>query len=172
MPADSIVEALQSRLQRLEDIDAIRQLKARYLHACDRKDIAMLRECFATGTVAIDYGAIGCFEDRDSFLQTFQAMACHPHIIDMHHGHNGQIEWRSSSEATAVFDLHFCQINQETGMLTQLGGFYEDGFRNSGDGWKIVSTRFVVTSTVVNQITDGTVRPLIMGIAPPPIADS
>lgn len=172
MPADSVSDALLTRLQRLEDIEAIRQLKARYLHACDRKDVATLRDCFAAGAVSIDYGAIGCFQDRESFVQIFEAMACHSHIIDIHHGHNGQIHWHSSAQASATFDLYFCQINQQTSVMTQLGGYYNDEFRKIDGDWKLVSTQFVVTSTIVNQVEDGRLLPLIMGIAPPPIAAS
>ena len=37
---------LEQRLSRLEAIEAIKQLKARYFHACDRKESAAVRDCF------------------------------------------------------------------------------------------------------------------------------
>ena len=163
------MDALLARVQRLEDIEAIRRLKARYLHACDRKNIPALRDCFADGDVEIDYGAIGCFSNRDDFLKVYQEKACHPHVIDIHHGHNEQIEWHSASEASATFDLFFYQIDTSSGMLIQLGGYYEDRFAKSGEEWKITATKFVVTSTLVNQVGDGKFNPLFQGVAPPPI---
>ena len=43
---------LEQRLARLEAIEDIGQLKARYLHACDRKDPDAVRACFVTGREA------------------------------------------------------------------------------------------------------------------------
>lgn len=163
------MDDLLARLQRLEDIEAIRRLKARYLHACDRKNIAALRDCFAEGEILIDYGAIGCFDNRDAFLEVYQDKACHPQVIDIHHGHNEQIDWHDTQEASALFDLFFYQIDTRSGMLVQLGGYYEDRFRKIGSEWKIVATRFIVTSTLVNNVSDGSFMPLYQGIAPPPI---
>lgn len=163
------MDDILARLQRLEDIEAIRRLKARYLHACDRKNIAAIRACFAPGNIRIDYGAIGCFDNREDFLQVYQAKACHPEVIDIHHGHNEQIEWLSASEASAVFDLFFYQIDTRTGMLIQLGGYYEDQFCKRDEQWLISATRFVVTSTVVNTVSSGNLQPLFQGVAPPPI---
>ncbi len=163
------MDAIIARLQRLEDIDAIRRLKARYLHACDRKQIEVIRDCFAPGSVSIDYGAIGCFNNREDFLRVYQEKACHPEVIDIHHGHNEQIEWLSLTEATATFDLFFHQMDTRSGMLVQLGGFYEDAFHKQDGRWKIVATKFIVTSTLVNSVGNGNITPVFQGVAPPPI---
>lgn len=163
------MDALLTRIQRLEDIDAIRQLKARYLHACDRKQIDAVRDCFADGEVMIDYGAIGSFNNREDFLAVYQEKACRPNIIDMHHSHNGQIQWQSAEAATGTWDLYFYQIDTDTGTLIQLGGFYEDRYIKQDDAWKLVETRFNVTSTQVSHVADGELKPLFSGVAPPPI---
>lgn len=154
MPNTPPLQDLALRLQRLEDIDAIRQLKARYFHACDHKDIDTLRTCFVEGPLVIDYGVIGRFTEREAFLDIYRQMACHPHIIDMHHGQNAQIEWQSPTTARATWDLYFHQINQQTGMLTQLGGFYQDRFIKENTRWVIAETTFQVTSTLVTR-TEG-----------------
>ncbi len=152
MQAPSLMQNVALRLQRMEDIEAIRHLKARYFHACDSKDVVALRSCFAAGEVLIDYGVIGRFTDREAFLDIFHKMAYHPHIIDMHHGQNAQIEWQSPSEARATWDLYFHQINQQTGTITQLGGFYEDHFIKADGHWVIAETVFKVTSTLVTRM--------------------
>lgn len=151
------------RLQRLEDIEAIRQLKARYFHACDRKDTATLRQCFAESAIVIDYGAIGRFDTREAFLEVYQALACHPHVIDMHHGQNAQIEWLSPTNARATWDLYFYQINQQAQTLTQLGGFYRDRFVKGDAGWQIVETVFTPASTLVSQIEGGRLQVMVAG---------
>jgi len=54
--------ALEQRLARLEDDRAIRDLKARYLRACDAKDVGTLRE-----TLLPD-GAVIAFDGADHAL--------------------------------------------------------------------------------------------------------
>ena len=77
---------LAARLRVLEDIEAIRRLKARYFFCCDQKNPQGMRDCFAPGNVPIDYGPIGVFDQRDALAQVFAHLGCHAHIVEMHHG--------------------------------------------------------------------------------------
>lgn len=154
---------VESRIQRLEDIEDIRQLKARYLHSCDQKDVANIRACFYAGKVHIDYGALGCFDNRDAFLQLYQQLACNDHIIDMHHGQNAQIEWQSASTATAKWDLFFHQIDTQNKTLTQLAGYYEDNYLKHEKDWQINATTFRITSTYIVQMDDTSLNLLFAG---------
>ena len=155
--------SLEERIQRLEDIEAIKQLKAKYLHSCDIKDIAGIRDCFSANEITIDYGAIGTFSDRDSFLDVFQAMACNKHTIDMHHGQNPQIHWINTEKASACWDLYFYQVNTETQNLTQLGGSYADEYEKQNDQWVMVKTVFVISSTVVSEIKEDSAKIVFAG---------
>ncbi|MGH8809465.1 MAG: nuclear transport factor 2 family protein, partial [Noviherbaspirillum sp.] len=62
------VAALEARVRVLEDLEAIRALKARYFFSCDRKDPEAMRDCFVSGKVLIDYGRIGVFHHRDELV--------------------------------------------------------------------------------------------------------
>ena len=95
-------DALAQRLHRLEAAEAIRNLKARYLAACDRKDPATMRACFADGTVEIDYGAVGCFDNADALVALYTQMACHDHMVELHHGSNPQISVTAEDAAEAT----------------------------------------------------------------------
>lgn len=148
------MNTLEQRVQRLEDIESIKQLKAKYLHCCDTKDIDGLRSCFASNTIHINYGPIGEFSNRESFLDIFQAMACNDHVTDMHHGQNPQITWHNENTASATWDLYFYQINTDTQNLTQLAGSYADKYEKQDGQWVIVETIFSVNSTVVSDITE------------------
>ena len=46
---------IEERLQRLEDDRAIRDLKARYLRACDSKDPETVRDCLLPDGAVIAY---------------------------------------------------------------------------------------------------------------------
>jgi hypothetical protein len=149
------VNELEKRIQRLEDIEAIRVLKASYFHACDRKDTDTIKQCFAEGSITIDYGAIGQFTRREDFLEVYKEMACHPHIVDMHHGQNAQIEWISPDEAQAKWDLYFYQIDTHTRSNTQLAGYYDDRYQKHNGRWVMVYCKFTVTSSYVTPIVAG-----------------
>ena len=160
------LEVLELKIQRLQDIEEIRQLKARYFHACDQKALGTLVECFPEGEIWLDYGVVGTFNSRKEFLALFEEQACHDHIVDTHHGQNAQISWQSPSKATAISDLYFHQINTKAQTLTQLSGFYQDTFINDGDGWKIQESIFNVTSSLVSKLDDGKIQVLFAGAAP------
>ncbi|HSW11992.1 MAG TPA: nuclear transport factor 2 family protein [Solimonas sp.] len=160
---------LERRLQKLEDAEAIRTLKARYLVACDRKDTVAMRSCFADGKVHIDYGVVGTFDNADTLVQLFREVGCHPHMVEMHHGANPQVEVLDAERARATWSLHYFLINTQAKSLTQLGGYYEDEYRKLGGAWKISSTKFIATSTLALDYTDGVAKALFAG-SPPPAA--
>jgi len=144
----------EARLRVLEDLEALRQLKARYFHCCDQKDPQGMRDCFAPGPVLIDYGQIGVFDDREQLLEVFERLGCHPHIVEMHHGVNPQLTVLDETQARGSWGLHYQQINLQERTLTQLGAYYQDEYRKIDGAWKIAKTRCVVTSTLVLAIAD------------------
>ncbi|HEY1077411.1 MAG TPA: nuclear transport factor 2 family protein [Fontimonas sp.] len=158
---------LSARLQALEDIEAIRQLKARYLASCDRKDPATMRSCFADGLVEIDYGVVGRFDNADALVKVFTDVGCHDYMVEMHHGVNPQIDRVSAELAHGTWGLHYFLINTRDRTLTQLGGYYEDEYVRTPGGWKMSKTRFVVTSTLVLDTGSEAAKALFAGRAPP-----
>lgn len=160
------LDELGLHIQRLQDIEEIRQLKARYFHACDQKQLGTMKDCFSEGEILIDYGVVGIFNTREALMDLFEDKACHEHIVDTHHGQNAQIDWESPERATAIWDLYFHQINTKAQTITQLSGFYNDVFVNDGSGWKIQETIFNVTSSLVQKISDENVKVLFSGRPP------
>lgn len=154
--------SIERRLRVLEDIEAIRTLKANYLARCDAKDPAGMRACFVDGPVAIDYGVIGRFDRADALVDIFRQVGCHDYMVEMHHGVNPQIQVDGDS-ARGTWGLHYQLINTRENSLTQLGAYYEDEYRRTPDGWKMSATRCVVTSTLVLQLGADGVRTVFSG---------
>lgn len=159
---------LQARVQKLEDLEAIRALKARYLFACDRKDPAGMRTCFADGPVHIDYGVVGTFDNADALVKVYTDIACHDYMVELHHGANPQIEVLDEARARGVWSLHYFLINTQARTLSQLAGYYEDEYRKTAAGWKISRTKFVTTSTLALDYSEGLAKTLFAGRTPPP----
>lgn len=154
---------LERRLRVLEDIEAIRALKARYLACCDAKDPAGMRACFADGAVHIDFGVIGVFDRADALVEVYTRAACHEHMVEMHHGANPQIEILDESRACASWSLQYGLIDTQAQRLTQLAGWYEDEYRKQDGSWKITRTRFVATSSLAMDLSDSAVKVLFAG---------
>ncbi|WP_068825916.1 nuclear transport factor 2 family protein [Pseudomonas sp. BMS12] len=142
---------LDQRIARLEVLEAIRQLKHRYFNACDLKEVAVIRDCFAAGPVLIDYGPVGTFHERDSFVALYQSLACHERVIDLHHGANPEIELIGTDEAQGRWALYYFNLDGESGATRQLGGLYRDRYRRIDGQWRIVETIFRAHSMVAGQ---------------------
>ena len=160
------IDQLETRLRKLEDLEAIRQLKARYLACCDQKDPQGMRDCFAPGPVRIDYGRIGVFEDRDQLAAIFEQLGCHPHVVEMHHGINPQIDVLDDTQALGTWGLHYQMIDTLSSVITQLGARYEDEYRKIDGHWKISATRCVVMSTLVASYEDTVPGVRFAGVQP------
>ena len=65
------LDQLEQRVSQLEAIEAIRQLKHRYLASCDAKDPVAMRACFVDGAMHIDYGPVGVFDNADAVATDF-----------------------------------------------------------------------------------------------------
>lgn len=149
------MNAIETRLQRLEDVQAICNLKSRYLDCCDRKDPAGMRACFVDGAADIDFGAVGRFDNADALVAVYTQIACHPHMVERHHGANPQIEVLDAQHARGRWSLDYELIDTQAQRLTRLAGYYEDAYRREADGWRIRATRFVATSTLSLDLKEG-----------------
>lgn len=158
---------LEQRVARLEAIEAIRQLKALYFQACDRKDPDAVRDCFPPGDIDLCYGRIGSFSDREDMLAVFTRLACQPHIVEMHHGQNPRIEILDENNATGVWGLYYYMIDTRRQTVTQLAGFYDDAYVRSDGQWRIVRSHYEVTSTQIFDLSEGLAKLVFAGAEAP-----
>jgi len=139
--ADATNEELRRRLVRLEDLEAIRSLKARYLNACDSQDPERAMHCFAAGEVSIDMGHVGVFRTREEFAALYRAAGCHPHVLDMHHGGNPEIEFLDDTHAKGLWLLDYRNINTKEKSVTFVSLIYHDEYEKIGGQWQIRTSR-------------------------------
>ena len=162
---------IEQRLRRLEAIEEIRALKARYLASCDAKDPATMRSCFCDGPVTIDFGRVGVYQTADALVDIFRQLGCNEWIVEMHHGVNPRIEVTSADSASGKWGLHYQMINTRDRTLTQLGAVYEDEYRRTAQGWKISASKCIVGSTLVIQLADDAIKAIFAGRQAPAAID-
>lgn len=142
MSLEQRIELLEAELYRLQSIESIRQLKARYLNACDRQDPEAVRDCFAEGEVVIDMDYFGHCANRDEFVDgIFVPRGCHEYVLDMHHCANPEIEILDEDSARGLWSLNYRNINTRDRTVTLMSALYHDEYRRIDGQWKVSRSR-------------------------------
>ncbi|MCZ8135048.1 MAG: nuclear transport factor 2 family protein [Porphyrobacter sp.] len=158
---------LEQRLARLEDDRAIRDLKARYLRACDTKDVETLRDTLLPEGAVIAYDGFPPFAGREAFVEVYRAMGCAPGVFDIHHGANGVITFETPERACGAWSLLFHSINLANRTLTLMGVEYEDLYVKQDGRWWIAETRSRRHSCLIHSVDErGSVTVSTMGEPP------
>ena len=121
------------------DIEAIKQLKARYFRTLDTKDWEAYREVF-TDDVVMDTTESGGtrITGADAFIAYLgDALAG---ATTVHQGHMPEITLTSDTTATGIWALHDIVI-WPGGMRLDGYGHYHDTYAKTGDGWRIASSK-------------------------------
>lgn len=149
-------QAVEQRIQILEDQAAVLQLKYKYLNACDEKNPDAIIACFAAGEIDINFGHIGVFTTREAFVDLYKQMACRESIVDMHHAQNPIIEFADQDSAKAKVGLRFYSLDTDNKTSTQIGGYYQDKYQRISGDWLITSSHFHVTSVELRDFSGAT----------------
>ena len=122
----------------MDDLEAIKQLKARYFRTMDTKDWAAMRQVF-TDDVVMDTSEAGgnVTQGADAFLEFLQAAL--DGTVTVHQGHMPEIELTSDTTATGVWALHDIVIGP--GMRLDGYGHYHETYVKGPDGWRIASSK-------------------------------
>jgi hypothetical protein len=156
-------EDLEKRIQELEDILAIQNLKHTYLNACDVKDVKGMIATFVNSGCKIDYGPVGSFTNREDLAAVFQEVACHEYMLESHHAHNPIIKIIDTSYATGHWSLTYNLINTENSSITTLQGEYHDVYQKIDNDWLIKETTFSGRSSLNLQIDEELLKVIFAG---------
>lgn len=151
---------LEERLQRLEDDRAIRDLKARYLRACDGKDPATVTDCLLP-QARIRFEGFPPFDNREDFVAVYRQIGCAPGIYDIHHAANGVIEFDGPDRATGQWALTFHNIDLAGQRITQFGIEYDDAYLRQGGRWWIAETSSRRKSLMVQEVDEAGIPRII-----------
>lgn len=148
------IEDLAARIQRLEDREAIRELKARYLRGCDLKQPDAVRDTLLPKGAVIAYEGFPPFADREAFVEIFTAMGCQSGVYDIHHAANPEIAFTGPDEATGKWSLTFNSIILASRTVTHMGVEYEDRYVRDDGRWWIAETRSHRTYCRIETVDD------------------
>ncbi len=123
----------------MDDVEAIKQLKARYCRLMDTKDWGGFRQLF-TDDVAMDTTASGgsLVTGADAFLE-FLVDAIGD-VVTVHQCHTPEIDTTSDATATGVWAMEDMLRFRDGTELHGYGHYFET-YEKSSDGWRISSSR-------------------------------
>jgi SnoaL-like domain len=121
----------------VDDVEAIKQLKARYFRFLDTKDWAAFRLLF-TEDVTVDTSASGggIVEGADRFVAFLQHTLAD--AVTVHHGHMPEIELTSASTATGIWALQDTIVWPD-GTRLEGYGHYHEAYEAVDGQWRIGS---------------------------------
>ena len=133
-----------------EDLEAIKQLKYRYLRTLDTKQWADFEACFLPFATA-DYNGL-VFDDRDA-LVTFMRENMGPSMLTLHQVHHPEIAVDGDT-ATARWYLQDKVIIEEFRFMLEGAAFYEDRYRRTPQGWLVEHTGYRRTYEMTYSLDD------------------
>lgn len=141
--------------QRLEDIEAIRQLKYRYCRAIDMADMALLKTLFTEDASVCYVGGSYRFEaqGRDTILEAL-SYAFHAEAVAMHHVNHPEIELVSDTEATGIWYLKDWFLNLKLMLITDGTALYRDRYLKRDGQWLIQHASYSRIFEIVTPVTE------------------
>ncbi len=136
----------------MDDLEAIKQLKARYCRTMDSKDWVAMRRVFADDvemdTTASGGGVLTGADDFLAFLQETLA-----DVVTVHHCHMPEIELTSTTSASGVWAMEDMLRWADGTELHGYGHYYET-YEKVGGQWRI--KRCVLTRLRMDVTPAGT----------------
>ncbi|MEG1778474.1 MAG: nuclear transport factor 2 family protein [Oscillospiraceae bacterium] len=127
---------LEQRVQRLEDIEAIKYLQGTYFRCLDSKLHEEIGECFAPDvTTAYSNGKL-VFHSREEVVNFFTNGMPIQHLT-MHQGHTPEITMTSETTATSHWYLHDALVLMDYDMGITGGAIYKIDYKKIDGKWLI-----------------------------------
>jgi hypothetical protein len=129
-------------LERLEETEAIKRLKYRYMRSIDQKLWDEMRSCFTPDATTSYSGGKYAFEGIDAIMKFMTESMDRGSFLSSHRVHHPEIEFTSATTATGRWALDDYVIDTQHGITIHGAAFYEDRYVKVGGEWKIQHTGY------------------------------
>lgn len=132
-------------IDRLREIEAIQQLKYRYIRGIDEKLWGQIEACFVPEATCSYSGGKYAFEGRDAIMKFLTESMDRPTFLSAHRVHHPEIELTSDTTATGIWALDDYVIDEQYGLTIHGAAFYRDEYVKRAGEWKIRHTGYTRT---------------------------
>lgn len=150
---DQDYAALLARVEKLEDIEAIKRLKYRYFRAIDTADIDSLADLL-TDDISVNYkgGAYHWVVNGKPAVLEAMAAGFHNRALAQHNGHHPEIDITSPDTASGLWYLSDDFIHLDTLLQTQGSAIYRDTYVKTAGSWRIASSSYTRVFELVDTL--------------------
>jgi hypothetical protein len=138
----------------LQEIEAIKRLKYRYMRCIDEKRWDELAECFAQDATVSYSGDRYAFAGRDSVMKFLVDSMDRDSLLTSHRVGQPEIEITSETTATGIWALEDTVIDTQFEITLRGAAFYRDEYVKIGGQWKILSTGYERTFEEIESRKD------------------
>lgn len=126
----------------LQELEAIKRLKYKYLRCLDQKQWEGVEECFtADATCAYGDGQYS-YAGREQIVGFLRTALGPRHMISSHKVHHPEIDLTGPATATGIWALEDTVIETHTNITIRGAAFYADEYVKVDGRWKIKSTGY------------------------------
>jgi hypothetical protein len=123
----------------VDDIEAIKQLKARYFRTMDSKDWDGMRQVFADDLeIDTTESGGGVVAGADAFMVFLRGAI--GDVLTVHHGHTPEIELLSTTTAAGVWAMED-MLRWPDGRELHGYGHYHETYEKAGGRWRIKTSK-------------------------------
>jgi hypothetical protein len=130
---------------KLLEIEAIKQLKYRYMRGIDEKLWDQIEACFVSEATCAYSGGKYAFEGREAIMKFLTESMARPTFLSSHRIHQPEIELQSETSATGTWALDDYVIDEQYGLTIHGAAFYRDRYEKRDGAWKIVHPGYTRT---------------------------
>ena len=129
-------------MNELEERDAIKRLKYRYMRCLDQKRWNELGGCLADEATTSYGDGKYSFKGRDAILKFLSEAMGADSFHSSHQVHQPEIEFQDASSATGIWALQDTVLDTKQNFTLRGAGFYDDQYRKIDGEWKIFHTGY------------------------------
>ena len=150
------VNNIRERIEAIQAINNIKNLKFKYWKGCDSKKPSDILSCFCNDSVYIDFEDFGVFSSAKDMVTKYELRSCHAHLIELHAGKNPIIKFISNKKAFGNWSMNYSLIDTLKNITLIINGTYEDLYvRDENNNWLIKKTVFTKISSQYRSLTSG-----------------
>lgn len=126
----------------LQELEAIKRLKYRYLRCIDQKLWGELEDCFTEDATAAYGDGRYSFTGRDAILKFLRDAMGADTFLSSHRVHQPEIDFDGPDRARGVWAMEDKVIETKAGIVIQGSAFYYDEYVKVDGSWKIRHTGY------------------------------
>ena len=126
----------------LVEIEAIKQLKYKYMRCLDQKRWDEIAECFTPDATAAYSGGKYSYQGRDAIIEFLSTSMGADSFHSAHQVHHPEIELTGESTAKGTWSLQDTVIETQWDIIIRGAAFYEDTYSKADGTWRISHTGY------------------------------